>query len=398
MNRFFAYLALSCFSLTSSFCLPLQCATAESSNLSFALNLYKELSKGEGNLFFSPYSIEMALALAYGGAKAETAKQIADALYFRGDGQELLQHFAESQTRLNSLETDGKISLSVANSLWPDKAYQLRPDYVQSSKKRFNAEITPLDIANHTDASRNLINLWVDQATKSKIKDLIPSGGLSPATKLALVNAIYFKGKWEHAFNPQRTKDGDFHVTEGKVVPAKFMHAFEEFPYFENEALQAIDLGYQGDAVTMLLLLPKVANNLEKIEASLDTSKISEIQDGLNSVNVALSVPKFSSESSFEISQALQRLGIRDAFNPQRANFSGITDDPNGLFIGSAIHKAVVEVTEEGTEAAAATALIMRAGAAPTKNIVVRADHPFLYLIREKSSGAILFMGRLSST
>ncbi|MBW7992221.1 MAG: hypothetical protein FVQ84_19710 [Planctomycetes bacterium] len=365
------------------------------SNSTFAFDLYRQLCSLEGNLFFSPYSISTALALAYAGARGNTEKQMAQTLHFSLDQKSIHPVFAELQVVLNQIQKDGNIKLCIANSLWPQQDYKFLNEYLSLVKRSYGAYITGVDYINARQTACKLINEWVENKTEDRIKDLVQPESLDELTLLVLVNAIYFKGNWESPFDVSKTKDVNFYVSSKKSVQIPMMHQTEKFRYAEFRTLQIIELPYIGDSLSMLLILPKRIDGLGQIENSLSVENIEFWRQCLDKREVNISIPKFKMSRELLLVNMLKALGMDDAFIYQQANFAGMDGRDNWLFIGGVIHKAFIEVNEEGTEAAAATAVGMLGGAPPTPP-VFRADHPFLFLIQEKQTGSILFIGRVT--
>ncbi len=364
-------------------------------NTAFALDAYRKLSAMEGNLFFSPYSISTALAMTYAGARGDTEKQMGEALRFTLGQDRLHGAFAELEAALNGIQEKGHVTLNVANSLWPQKDYPLLKGYLSLVKKHYGVLITPLDYKSATEASRRMINRWVEDKTQDKIKDLIGPGVLDPMTRLVLANAIYFKGNWEGRFKPEKTKDAPFHKSSGDIVHTPFMTQKREFHYGRLGSLQALELPYMGRDLSMLVLLPE-AGDLEQLEAELTPASLRECQRAMYPREVEVFLPKFKITSAFRLDDTLASMGMIDAFVEPQADFSGMDGRRGWLYIGVVLHKAFVEVNEEGTEAAAATAVGIRSTSMPPPPPVFRADRPFLFLIKENRTGSILFMGRIT--
>lgn len=361
----------------------------------FAFDLYGRLREQPGNLFFSPASISTALAMVYAGARGETEAQMARTLHFALPDERLLAGFATLSQALNS---EGRgYQLSTANRLWGQNSYTFRPDYLQLTREQFGAELTPLDFAK-SDQARQTINRWVMQQTNDKIADLIPPGVLDAMTRLVLTNAIYFKGNWEHEFRKAATADAPFHLSLQKDVEAPLMHQSRHFDYAETDDLQIVSLPYADYDLSLVVLLPKEVEGLPAVESEATAENFGKWTSQMRVREVRLWLPKFKTTSQFSLADALASLGMTLVFSDD-ADLSGIASGEE-LYISAVIHKAFVDVNEEGTEAAAATAVGVAATAAPIDKpeepVVFRADHPFLYLIRHNSTGAILFLGRLS--
>jgi serpin B len=400
-TNFFALI----FSVGLSWCLSIRAGTLPSSNMQkivasnteFATDLYGQLRTQEGNLFFSPYSISTALAMTYGGARGETAKQMARTLHFDLPEGELAPAFGEMESGLNAVQSKGQVRLAVANSLWPQAGYKFRQDYLDLCEKYYDASIQPMDYAGNTEGARQTINEWVEGKTMDKIVDLLKPGTLDRTTSLVLVNAIYFKGNWIHKFQPAATQDAPFDVSPDATVTAPLMRQTDDFGYAEFPDLQVLELPYLGNDVSMVVLLPRTVDGIGKLEAQLTAPNLAEWTTGLENQKVEVFLPKFKATSEFSLGGTLAEMGMPDAFVYLKADFSGM-DGTDNLFISEVVHKAYVDVDEQGTEAAAATGVVMVAGAIarPMAPIpVFRADHPFLFLIRDNQTGSVLFLGRI---
>ena len=388
-------------------------AAVAAGNTKFALKLYDQLNDEKGNLFLSPYSISTALAMTYAGARGGTETEMAKALQFplfpdkEGGplGRERLHAgFSGLKLGLREAQKKGDVQLSIANALWPQKNYAFRPEYLNLIERDYDSVGRALDYSNGEKA-RGIINRWVEQETKDKIKDLIPSGVLDALTRMVLTNAIYFKGDWQAQFKEKSTREMPFKVTPSKTVKAPMMYQKGNFGYYQDAEVQVLEMPYKGDKVSMFVLLPnqgggqpfrRPANppakkkTLADLEKTLSPAKLSEWFGKMRRTKVDTWFPKFKMTSEFSLSQQLQALGMKKAFGD--ADFSGM-DGTKRLYISAVLHKAFVEVNEEGTEAAAATAVVIRTRSA-RMGPRFRADHPFLFLIRDKATGSILFLGR----
>ena len=380
-------------------------------NTAFAVDLYARLMAREGNVFFSPYSISTALAMTCAGARGETETQMARILHFDLPQDKLHPAFAMLEADLNAVQKKGKVQLAVANSLWPQKKHPFLPDYLQLLRQDYGTSITALDYKEATEASRRTINAWVETNTNRKITDLIQPKMLNPLTRLVLVDAVYFKGDWRTQFDPDGTVSRPFHVTTDKTVPCQLMTRTGNYAYAETPDLQVLELPYAGDDVSMIVLLPKKLDGLGALEARLTSANLAEWTKGLSQPNdrrtdedyeeIAVSLPKFKLTCDFSLANTLKAMGITEAFKEpdasRGADFSGM-DGRHWLYINAVEHKAFVEVNEQGTEAAAATAVFLgKATGMPQPIPVFRADHPFVFLIRANHTGSILFMGRVMS-
>ena len=363
-------------------------------NTQFSLDLYQQLRKLEGNLFFSPYSISTALGLTYAGARSDTQAQMAQALHFPSDQAQLHPAFALLAAKLAKVGRKGHVQLSLANALWPRQGAKFLKSFLTIAKKYYGVQITPVDFSEEEKA-RLMINGWVEERTGNKIKGLISPGVLDRATRLVLVNAIYFKGNWASQFDPDLTSQSPFNSAPGNQVQVQMMNRKHTFRYTESDALQVLELPYGGGALSMLVLLPREMDGLAKLEDLLNLKNLQKWTAGLQEVEVQVFLPRFELNFPFRLDDALKSLGMLDAFSGQ-ADFSGM-DGSRELYIGAVLHKAFVAVNEQGTEAAAASAVIMQLKALAFPSIVFRADHPFVFLIRENTTGSILFIGRLAN-
>jgi serpin B len=365
-------------------------------NNAFAVDLYGKLRERPGNLFLSPYSISTALAMTYAGARGETAEQMARTLHFGGPAEELHRSFERLSKQIGGEgEEKRPYQLSVANALWGQEGDPFRPEFLELVEKHYGAGLRRVDFR-ATEQARRIINAWVEEETRGKIQDLLKSPHPSPDTSLVLTNAIYFKGDWATPFRKEATKAESFALAGGGKVEVPMMHQMGRFSYHDAGRFHALGMPYAGDALEMVVLLPKEGDGLARMEAALTEKAIAEViaKRGPRRVDVAL--PRFKVEAGFELQDALSALGMPLAFTGS-ADFSGM-NGRRDLFISAVIHKAFADVNEEGTEAAAATAVVMtRAAAArPEPVVTFRADHPFVFLIRDLRNGSLLFLGRVA--
>lgn len=362
-------------------------------NNAFALDLYAQLRSTEGNFFFSPYSITTALAMTYAGARGNTAKQICDVLRFSLEQERLHKTFHQIEAQLNAVKEKRNIELNVANGLWAQKDYRFLEEFFHLVTRNYNAELSYADFKMAYEAARKEINAWVEQRTNRRIKDLIKPGMLDSLTRLVLANAIYFKGMWAIQFEKNATKETDFWVTPETKIDVAMMSQEHEFNYMDNDDVQVLELPYMGKELSTIILLPRKIDGLAQLEESLGVGMLDELLASLKRRNIKLYLPKFRISSEFSLESALRSMGMPDAFDPDFADFSGM-DGSRLLYISAVVHKAFVDVNEEGTEAAAATGVDMGITSVPIKPMVFRADHPFLFLIRDNVSG-LLFFGRV---
>ncbi|MBU0640477.1 MAG: serpin family protein [Planctomycetes bacterium] len=365
-------------------------------NTAFALNLYQQVRSQDGNVFFSPHSISLALAMTYAGARTETEQQMADALKFTLPQERLHAAFSALDQELASRGAgDGDSAgfrLNIVNRIWGQTGYSFLEAFLDTLAENYGAGLNLLDFVNQLEQSRIAINEWVSQETKGKIKDLIPAGALTSLTRLVLTNAIYFKAAWAEPFEESATADGSFTLLDGSPVTVPMMTQVAGFRYAAGDGYQAIELPYEGRELSMVVLLPD-AGNFEAFEVALDAVTLQGIVDALAAREIRLTTPRFTFEWSVGLTEALSMLGMPLAFSAN-ADFSGM-DGTHGLLIQDVLHKAFVAVDEEGTEAAAATAVIVGLTAVPPPALSVTVDRPFVFLIRDVETGAILFLGRV---
>ncbi len=371
-------------------------AVADSIN-AFAFDLYAQLqSENGGNLFVSPLSISTALAMADAGARGETATQMADALHLSLDPDAVAAGYGALLNDLNSAGQAGGYALNLANALWAQQGFDLSAPFVNLIDSDYGGALKEVDFKNATEAARQTINQWVQDQTNNKIQNLIPQGVLDQYTRLVLTNAIYFKSAWAAPFDPASTTSQPFTLASGDQVEASTMHQTSGFRYMQRDGFQVVELPYANGRLAMDVLLPTAGTSLSSIDANLVPEKLDAWLQGLSSQRVAVSLPKFQVTTQFLLSDALKALGMTDAFSDQAADFSGISDEEK-LKISQVVHKAFIDIDEAGTEAAAATGVSVGASVVPIEPppIAFRADHPFLYLIRDTQTGSVLFMGQV---
>ncbi|VVB51331.1 Serpin (serine protease inhibitor) [uncultured archaeon] len=374
-----------------------QAASLVEANNRFAINLYKEILKNDGgNIFFSPWSIETALSMTYEGARGKTASEMQKVLGIPSDDAARRNSFKQIQDQINAGSKDYR--LSTANAIWPQNNYPFLPEYTSIIQNSYGGESRPMDYVSNAEGSRQIINSWVENKTNDKIKDLIPQGALTPMTRLVLTNAIYFKGKWVLQFNETNTKQEDFKVNATAKVKAPLMKKTGEkakFKYAEISGTQILELPYEGKEISMLILLPK-EGDMPAFEKEISAEKISEWRNSIYERRVDVYLPKFKVETKYFLPQQLSSMGMPTAFT-SNADFSGM-DGTRNLSITDVIHQAYVEVNEEGTEAAAATAVIVGlTSAMPAPTPIFRADRPFIYIIQQTDTGNILFIGKINN-
>lgn len=371
-----------------------------SGNNQFAFDLYRNLSSdpayADGNLFFSPYSISSALAITYEGARGRTADEIRAVFHLPVDDTARREGFLAIDAGINS--EDSGYTLRTANALWAEETYPFLQDYIETAGRYYSANVTNLDFTTQPEASRITINRWVEERTNDLIKDLLPEGSISPLTRLVITNAIYFKGTWVKQFDENKTANLHFWKGPGESVLVPMMQRTDEeaiYGYAETDDLQVLEMPYaheNGAGLSMLVILP---DEIEAAEESLDAQKIEDLRQSLTERRVNVYFPKFSLETTYPLAGTLAAMGMPTAF-ADAADLSGM-DGTQNLFVSSVVHKAFVDVNEEGTEAAAATGVIINMktslGGDETPNF--RADHPFIFAILDNDTGTILFMGRV---
>ncbi len=369
--------------------------TAVKGSNAFAVDLYKQLRSQPGNLFFSPESISMTFALAYAGAQGETAKEMAGVFHFSLPPAQLHPALGNLFTGLNAHHKDYELDL--ADALWAQKGTNFLPAYLNLIQSNYGSVFQPVDFKTSPDGVRTTINQWVGKQTNQKIKDLIGPGVLNPTTRLVLTNAIYFKGTWSDPFKKEATEQDQFHISSTQFVMAPLMHRLGGYDYYDGGTFQVLELPYAGGNVAMIVFLPKDVEGLAAFEKSFTAAAAAGwIAKLAPQDNVAVTLPRFTTTQQLELSGALSAMGMPKAFS-NAADFSGIDGKPD-FTISAAIHKAFIDVDEQGTEAAAATSIVMTATAMRYEPppIEFRADHPFVFLLLDKRTGSILFLGRVA--
>lgn len=367
-------------------------------NNAFAFDLYQVLKGPQDNLFYSPYSVSLALAMTYAGARNTTEKQMAAAMHYTLPQDRLHPAFNSLDQELSgrgqgAKGKDGKgFRLNIVNAIWGQKGYPFLAQYLDLLAEDYGAGLRTLDFRTAPDASRLTINDWVAGQTEQRIKDLIPPGAIDPLTRLVLTNAIYFNAAWANTFEKNATQPADFHLADGSTVKVPTMHQTERLGYAAGDGYQAVTLPYDGRELEMVVLLPDPGKFAE-FERSLSAGKVDSVIKDIAPKQVALSLPGFKYESEFSLGKILAAMGMPIAFSGQ-ADFSGMTGDRE-LSISEVVHKAFVAVDESGTEAAAATAVIMRATAMPVMPLEVKVDRPFIFLIRDIRTGSVIFVGKV---
>lgn len=367
-------------------------------NHELALELYSALSTGEDNLLLSPLSIRTAFAMVYAGARGETDTQMAQTLRYTLGQSGMHDAFNALDLELGERNDPGNaegevpIELYIANALWGRTGFPFREDYLDLLGVNYGSGLQSLDFAGAPEASRRVINTWVADQTRERIQDLLPPGSLRGPIVAVLTNALYLKAPWAMPFNDDMTSADSFHLLDGRTVTAPMMRQTEIFSYVEGDGYQALEMTYRKHELSMVLLLPRPGRFAE-FESSLDAARLQEIMDALQPAGVVVTLPKFTFASEFRLKETLRSMGMVIPFTPA-ADFTGIVTR-GGIWIDEAYHKTFIGVDEKGTEAAAATAVVMREISIPNEDYEFTADRPFLFLIRDRVTGAILFFGRL---
>jgi serpin B len=362
----------------------------------FGIDLYRQLGREEGNLFFSPVSLSGAFGMAQAGARGETEAQIARILHYPLP-RERLHPALGTLMRGMALDQPGR-RLAVANAVWVQSGFALLPDYVRRLGDDYGAVPETVDFVGAAPQAAARINQWAERNTAGRIKNLLRAGDLAPATRLVLTNTVWMKADWLSQFHPLMTRPGDFFAAGGGTVQIPFMRQQEPFRHLDAPGFQAIELPYRGEELAMIVFLPKARDGLPDFERELEAGRLERWIGDLRAAEpepVELTLPKIRLETRYQLARTLEQMGMTLAFGPG-ADFSGI-DGGRGLFIAKAIHQTFLQVDEKGTEAAAATALVMNESGPRPARIRFHADHPFFFLIRDNRSGAVLFMGRISA-
>jgi serine protease inhibitor len=334
-------------------------------NTAFALDLYRQLKANPSNLFFSPYSISTALAMTYGGARGQTAAQMIQVLHLASNQDLVCSGFAALQNQLHQAGQQQGIELNVANALWAQKGHPFLPNFLQMTKTTYEADVNQADFTSAAESARAEINGWVAQKTRNRIQDALPPDSLDAATRMVLVNAIYFKGIWKYSFSKELTFAQPFHLSDRQKKDAPLMVRTAQFRYMEDNVLQAIELPYQDRALSMVVILPRKIDGCANLESQFTPALLSTVLRRMQEQDVAVFLPRFKLASGFSLKPTLAAMGMSDAFGAN-ADFSGMDGGAGQLFLEDIFHKAWGEVNEEGTEAAAATATQVDVSSEPT--------------------------------
>lgn len=363
-------------------------------NGAFAADLYRRLRQEPGNLFFSPFSVSTALGMTYGGACGATAEEMANTLHFLREPDAFQSAYRRLIQTTNGFGIPHVHQLVVASSLWGNVRTPFLSSFEELCRDKYGARLRSVDFVRATEYARQQINRWVENETHGRIRELLSRDALDPNTRLVLTNAIYFQAAWDSPFQSDKTQKEDFTISATNKISVAMMHQAHEYEYFDGGDFQLLALPYEGNALSMLVLLPRKLEDLDRLEKSLSWPQLVEWLNRAEKTHVNLSLPRFRIGSAFQLEKELPLLGMKLAFT-DGADFSGISK-AEGLKIDKVIHKAWVDVNEEGTEAAAATAAVMTRKSLPPKAAQFRADHPFLFIIQDHRTGLPLFLGRLA--
>ncbi|XP_052779618.1 serpin B3-like [Mya arenaria] len=368
----------------------------------FTWKLYQNIAKSPGNILLSPHSVCSALMLACLGARGDTAAQIAATLGLPGtDPAAWHRQFSDMCEQLKGTESDSGVLIAIANKLFARLDIKVINNYSSEATKLYSSGTEPMDFASKPDESRIAINQWVEEQTSEKIKDLLQAGTINGATAMVLANAIYFKGKWDKPFDVSETKSMDFYTTATNKVKADMMRKKFDLRYISDDSLglSAVEIPYQNQTMSMVIIRPNDVDGLSFIEGTLQSDALHDLISRLlreMKMKVDLGLPKFTFTKASDLSRVLPQMGITDLFDPEKVNLSAMTSSGNHA-ISNVIHKSFIEVNEEGTEAAAATAMISRMMMMPTGEATFICDRPFLFFIVKPETNSVLFVGRFSS-
>lgn len=368
-------------------------------NNKFAWELYAELAESPGNLVFSPQSISSALAMTFFGAEGETSKQIAKTLHFELPPEELAAGYAALLSRFQNAKPGQESRLLIANRLWGQSGYEFRPEFLQMTREFFGSELGEVDFSNQTQKARTTINQWVADKTEGHIENLLSPQSVNSQTRLVLTNAVYFFSGWKYEFRKGDTQPAAFAVSPRESVNVSLMTQTNRLRYAKSDGVQILELPYQTGGLSMVVLLPKTSNGLAALDQGLSAKQVNGWMKQLELQQVEVFLPKFKLDSSFELQDVLSTMGMPIAFEQSQADFTGI-EASGEIYLSAVIHKVFIDVNEQGTEAAAATAVVGDGSPAPRDSDqpnVFRADHPFVYLIRDQETGSVLFIGRVSN-
>jgi serpin B len=332
--------------------------------------------------------------MTWAGARENTAVQMAETLHFTEKPAQFHRAIGDLISQLNAVQKETDVELSIANAIWAQKGYQFLDEFFRIVQQSYQADLKQVDFSSAAESARQAINAWVEQQTNEKIKDLLPPKVLNALTRLVLVNAIYFKGFWDNQFKSRDTREMEFWLLTEVAVKMPMMHQEHQFGYWENDWLQIIEMPYKEESLSLIVLLPKEKTGITDLEQKLNFENMMAWQSRLRKRKVIVFFPKFKIESQFSLGQTLSLMGMPDAFDPELADFSAMVGQKE-LYISAVIHKAFLEVNEEGSEAAAATGVVVSVTSIAPSPPIFKADHPFVFFIRDNKSQSILFLGRV---
>jgi len=356
-------------------------------NAAFAFDLYAQIKTQDGNLFCSPYSISTALAMTYGGARGKTERQMAQTLHFTLPQEELHAAFSEMDKYFDGLNDGLNMVLNTANSLWLDQSFSVLPAYNALMQKYYGANLYQVDYLKETEASRKQINVWVAEHTQKKIEELLKTGDIDAQTVAVLVNAMYFKGTWLNPFDEKLTASAPFWLSQNEQISVPTMQQTATFEYAETDDWQMIALPYNGEKILMMVMLPKTKDGLSHLEKQFTVDNVMKWLEQTSPTRVKVSLPKFTIRFRVYLQDTLRQMGLTAL-----SDFSGMSEQSAQL--SKVIHEAFIEVNEQGSEAAAATAVTMGRGM-PRQPVEFHADHPFVFFMVDMTTGSFLFVGRV---
>jgi len=364
------------------------------STTAFGAALYAEVAGKGGNVFFSPASVAVALAMTYAGARGETSAEMGRTLRFGTLDQARLH--ASLKVLLATIADAPGVDVAIANALFGQEGYPFLPEFTALLTAHYGAGLQQVDFVGASEGARQAINQWTRQETREKIVDLLPPGILNELTRLVLVNAVYFKGSWAAPFPEKNTSQQPFLRLGGRSSPVPLMHRSGSYKMADVDDARLLSLPYDGGALAMVAVLPHRNDGLPDVEAKLSSSLGDWLErlEAEDPSEVDVYFPRFRIEAALRLDEALKRLGMRLAFDVEEADFSGMTSGRD-LCISAVVHKAFVDVTEQGTTAAAATAVVMQFRGISREKPTFRADHPFVFLIVDTRTRCPLFVGRL---
>ena len=374
------------------------------SNNAFAFKLYNEVEKKDSNILFSPYNVSLALAMTYNGARNVTAQEMCNVLNFSLEKESFNKNFKSLNDKIDSLGKKNGFDLNLSNSIWIETGFKPLKSFSDIIYSQYQAEINLVDYINEIERSKAVkkINEWVERKTKDRVKDLLNDGAVNYQTRLVLISTIYFKSNWAIIFDRSKTKHEDFYLSASKKEMVDYMNITSQYKYYNDSLLQVIEIPYSGDKVSMLIFLPKNKEDFITMEKQVNSEYYKSIvksfqSDGYLKQKIQLSLPKFRISKTLPLKNVLSTLGMPSAFSKESADFSGITGNKQ-LCISGILQQSFIDVTEEGTEAAAATAIVDELRKRELKNnppIIFNVNHTFMFLIKDNLTGSILFMGKI---